>query len=171
MDDIRSIGALIDRYLLSLDERVFDAEWAAGFHTEDFVSRTPVGDHSGRAGIAEGTAVAVGRFQRTQHFGSNYVVTVDGDRADVRWNALMVHVHLDSTVEARGLEPGAHFDVGGYFDGEAVRSPEDGAWRFRRLDVHPVWFNGEPPIREDLDQAQGRDQDAAPAAAGAGAAR
>jgi len=141
-----AIIEMIDRYMLSLDESELDDEWAESFHTEDVTSSTPLGDGAGLVGLAEGTRVALGRYQRTQHFASGHIVEVDGDAAKVRWNALMIHVHLDSTQEARGEEPGGHFDVGGIFEGEVVRGAT--GWRFRKLDVRPVWFNGQPPIFE-----------------------
>ncbi|MFI6514201.1 nuclear transport factor 2 family protein [Spirillospora sp. NPDC050679] len=146
LPDRTAIIELIDRYMVSLDDRVFDDDWARAFHTEDFAATTPVGDGEGLAEAAESTRTAVGRFDATQHFSSNHIVDLDGDRARVRWYALMVHVHLAETARARGQEPGAHFDVGGTFEGEAVRTPQ--GWRFRRLDVRPVWFNGRPPVFE-----------------------
>ncbi|MEV5826746.1 nuclear transport factor 2 family protein [Spirillospora sp. NPDC052242] len=138
------IVELVDRFMASLDERNFDDEWARRFHTSDVTMEAPVGDVVGLDGLAESTRVALERFERTQHLSSNHIVDLDGDRAAVRWNALMVHVHLASTAEARGEEPGVHFDVGGRFDAEAVRTAD--GWRFRRMDVRPVWFNGRPPI-------------------------
>lgn len=145
--DRLAIIEMIDRYMLSLDESELDEEWAEAFHTDDVTSSTPLGDGAGIVGLAEATRVAIGRYQRTQHFASGHIVEVDGDAAKVRWNALMIHVHLDSTQKARGEEPGGHFDVGGIFEGEVVRGPT--GWRFRKLDVRPVWFNGQPPIFEE----------------------
>lgn len=119
--DRAEITELIDRYMLSLDEAVIDEEWAAVFHTEDVSAWTPLGEGAGLARLAEGTRVALGRFQRTQHSATNHIVDLDGDRAAVRWNALMVHLHLDTTQESRGEEPGGHFDVGVSGGGRADR--------------------------------------------------
>ncbi|MBO2452996.1 nuclear transport factor 2 family protein [Actinomadura barringtoniae] len=145
--DRLAIIEMVDRYMLSLDEGELDEEWAEAFHTDDVTSSTPLGDGAGLVGLAEATRVALGRYQRTQHLASGHIVDVGGDVAKVRWNALMVHVHLDSTQAARGEEPGGHFDVGGIFEGEVVRGA--GGWRFRKLDVRPVWFSGQPPILEE----------------------
>lgn len=142
--DRMEIVELADRFMVSLDERNFDDEWVRRFHTSDFTMESPVGDVVGLDGLAESTRVAMERYERTQHLASNHIVDLDGDRAVVRWNALMVHVHLTSTAAARGEDPGVHFDVGGRFDAEAVRTAD--GWRFRRMDVLPVWFNGRPPV-------------------------
>ncbi|WP_034518044.1 nuclear transport factor 2 family protein [Actinomadura rifamycini] len=142
--DRMDIIELVGRYMVSLDERNIDDAWARRFHTADVAMEAPVGEAAGLDGLAESTRVALERFERTQHLASNHIVDLDGDRAAVRWDALMVHVHLASTAAARGEEPGAHFDVGGRFDAEAVRTAD--GWRFRRMAVRPVWFDGRPPI-------------------------
>ncbi|GAA2608948.1 nuclear transport factor 2 family protein [Actinomadura fulvescens] len=137
---------LVDRYMLSLDEAVIDEEWAARFHTADIATWTPVGNTDRLDGIADATRVALERFQRTQHFAANHIVDLDGDRASVRWNALMIHLHLDETQASRGEPLGGHFDVGGIFQAEVVRTRQ--GWKFRRLDVRPVWLSGRPPVFE-----------------------
>ncbi|MCC3771625.1 nuclear transport factor 2 family protein [Streptomyces sp. UNOC14_S4] len=146
--DRAEITGLVDRYLLSLDTLPggdgFDDEWARSFFTEDVEISSPVGEHRGIEGLAESERATMAKFERTQHIGTNYLIGLDGDRATVRWNALMTHVHLASTQAARGAEPGGHFDVGGTFTGEAVRTAD--GWRFRRLDIRAVWTNGQGPL-------------------------
>ncbi|MEV6775163.1 nuclear transport factor 2 family protein [Streptomyces syringium] len=147
--DRADITGLIDRYLLSLDTVPagggrFDDAWARGLFTEDIRITTPIGDHEGIAGLAESEQSTFAKFERTQHVGTNYMIALDGDRATVRWNALMTHVHLATTQQARGAEPGGHFDVGGTFTGEAVRTGQ--GWRFRRLIVQAVWTTGQGPL-------------------------
>ncbi|MCE4941700.1 MULTISPECIES: nuclear transport factor 2 family protein [Streptomyces] len=147
--DRAEITGLIDRYLLSLDVLPggagFDDDWARSLFTEDIVITSPVAQHRGIEGLAASERATMAKFERTQHLGSNYLIGLDGDRATVRWNALMTHVHLASTQAARGAEPGGHFDVGGTFTGEVTRTVD--GWRFRRLDIRAVWTNGEgPPV-------------------------
>ncbi|CAM5500431.1 nuclear transport factor 2 family protein [Streptomyces abikoensis] len=144
LTDRADITELIDRYLLSLDERRFDDAWAHGFFTPDVRITSPVGTHEGIDGLAASQAATMAKFERTQHIGTNYLLDVTGDRATVRWNALMTHVHLASTREVRGSGPGDHFTVGGTFTGEVVRTPR--GWRFRCLDVRAVWVHGEGPL-------------------------
>ncbi|MBY8884993.1 nuclear transport factor 2 family protein [Streptomyces sp. PTM05] len=136
--DRAEIVELIDRWFLCLDLRDVGEERARFFFTGDARSETPLGDHDGLADLVEGTRVALGRFDRTQHVGANHVVDIDGDHAAVRWNAVMTHVHPASRGAAQP------FVVGGYWEGDAVRTPE--GWRFRRIAVHPVWTTGEPPV-------------------------
>ncbi|MEU7641901.1 nuclear transport factor 2 family protein [Streptomyces sp. NPDC059101] len=146
--DRAEITGLIDRYLLSLDTLPggggFDDDWARGLFTEDVVITSPVGRHRGIAGLPESERATMAKFERTLHLGSNYLIGLDGDRATVRWNALMTHVHLASTQAARGAEPGGHFDVGGTFTGEVVRTAD--GWRFRSLDIRAVWTSGQGPL-------------------------
>ncbi|WP_192809573.1 nuclear transport factor 2 family protein [Actinomadura rudentiformis] len=87
-----------------------------------------------------------------------YMLSLDEAVIDEEWAAafhtedVSVSTPLDKSTglvgfaEATREELGGHFDVGGIFQGEVVRSGE--GWRFRRLDVRPVWFSGRPPIFE-----------------------
>ncbi|MGP3924123.1 nuclear transport factor 2 family protein [Streptomyces sp. 8N616] len=142
--DRAEITDLADRYLLSLDAREFDEPWARSMFTDDIRAETPVGGHEGIDGMVKGVREALERFERTQHVGSNHVIRLDGDRATVGLNAIMTHVHLDSTQALRGREPGELFVVGGRIDGEAVRTAD--GWRFRRMAIRVTWTTGEPPI-------------------------
>ncbi|WP_079110787.1 nuclear transport factor 2 family protein [Streptomyces roseifaciens] len=147
--DRADVTGLIDRYLLSLDTVPagggrFDDAWARSLFTPDVRIVSPIGAHEGIEGLAESEQATLAKFERTQHMGVNYMIDLDGDRATVRWNALMTHVHLASTHEVRGTGPGDHFTVGGTFTGEAVRTPE--GWRFRHLDIRAVWVNGQGPL-------------------------
>ncbi|MFE7312139.1 nuclear transport factor 2 family protein [Streptomyces sp. NPDC057555] len=146
--DRAEITGLIDRYLLSLDTLPggdgFDDDWARSLFTEDIEITSPVGEYRGIKGLAASEQATMAKFARTQHLGANCLIGLDGDRATVRWNALMTHVHLPSTQAARGAEPGGHFDVGGTFTGEVVRTAD--GWRFRRLEIRAVWTNGQGPL-------------------------
>ncbi|MBB5122409.1 hypothetical protein AF335_26005 [Streptomyces eurocidicus] len=147
--DRADITGLIDGYLMSLDAVPaaggrFDDAWARRMFTEDVRITTPIGDHEGVAGLGESQQETMAKFRRTQHIGTNYMIGLDGDRATVRWNALMTHVHLASTQRARDAVVGGHFDVGGTFTGEVVRTAE--GWRFRRLELRMIWSTGEGPM-------------------------
>ncbi|OKJ16839.1 nuclear transport factor 2 family protein [Kitasatospora sp. CB01950] len=147
--DRAEIASLVDGYLISLDTVPrdggrFDEAWARRYFTSDVRISTPVGDHQGIEGLAEAEQATLGKFERTQHVGANYLIALDGDRATVRWSAIMTHVHLATTQQARGEAPGGHFDVGGTFTGEAVRTSD--GWRLRSLDVQAVWTTGQGPL-------------------------
>ncbi|TWE18560.1 SnoaL-like protein [Kitasatospora atroaurantiaca] len=141
--DRDAVARLIDRYLASLDERVFDEAWARSFFTEDVRLEFPVGSRTGRAGLAEFQAAAMAKFGRTLHVGSNHAIAVHGDRATLSFNLLAAHVHSDAAHAERGYAPGTHFDIGGRMDGEAERT--ESGWRLSRLALQLVWTTGEPP--------------------------
>jgi SnoaL-like protein len=145
-DELRDrvlITDLLDRFLLSLDERVFDEAWARRLFAEDVTSETPVGDVEGWDAIVAQTEAALAQFDRTQHVGANCVIDLDddGDHARVRANLVMTHIHLAEVRQRLG----ERFVVGGLFDGEAARTVD--GWRWRRVAIRPVWFDGEPPLR------------------------
>jgi SnoaL-like domain len=145
-DELRDrvlITDLIDHFLLSLDERVFDEAWARRLFTEDVRSEVPVGEVEGRDEVARQTEAALAQFDRTQHVGANCVIDLDddGDRARARANLIMTHIHLAEVRERLG----ERFVVGGLFDGEAARTVD--GWRLRRVAIRAVWFDGQPPLR------------------------
>lgn len=137
LTDRAELTELVGRFLRSLDERRIDETWARAFFTDDIRSETPLGDHEGIQAEVAATREALGRYERTQHVGSDHVIDLDGDRAALGWNAVMTHVH------PAGRRTSAPFVVGGRFAAEAVRTPA--GWRFRRLAVRPVWTTGQPP--------------------------
>ncbi|GGT13522.1 nuclear transport factor 2 family protein [Streptomyces chromofuscus] len=127
------IHILVHRLFRGLDARDSSPAWMRDLVTEDVRMETPVGAAEGAEAVGRLSQEAVGRFVRTQHLASGILVDVDGERADVSWNAHMTHVHEDETL----------FTVGGRFDAE-VRLTRDG-WRFSRMAVRPVWTQGRPP--------------------------
>ncbi|MDT0347349.1 nuclear transport factor 2 family protein [Streptomyces litchfieldiae] len=144
LTDRSEISTLVDAYFLSMDRRRFDSETVASLFTPDVTFDFPVGG-SDLSDYAEAFGEVFGWYKFTHHVSGNHIVRLDGDRATLRWNAIMVHVHSDATVTARGLEPGARFDTGGVFEAEAVRTAD--GWRFRRLVLTDEvgWTNGTPP--------------------------
>ncbi|SEE25452.1 nuclear transport factor 2 family protein [Streptomyces sp. TLI_105] len=134
--DVAAITRLFDGYLRSLDERgAFDGTWAAAFFTEDASTSTPAGDVHGRDAIAANVRMAMGLFDRSVHFGSNYLIDVDGDRATLFGNQLSTHVLAGD---------GTLFVSGGQTENELVRTPE--GWRLSRADLRIVWKQGNPPV-------------------------
>ncbi|MFJ3586261.1 nuclear transport factor 2 family protein [Streptomyces sp. NPDC090127] len=133
--DTADITRLFDRYLRSLDDRgPFGDDWAAAFFTEDATSSTPAGATRGRDAIAATVRTAMGLFDRTVHFGSNYLVEVDGDRAGLLGNQLSTHVLADG---------GGLFVSGGRTENEFVRTAD--GWRLSRADLLIAWTRGNPP--------------------------
>ncbi|MEV7569370.1 nuclear transport factor 2 family protein [Streptomyces tanashiensis] len=133
--DTLAVTRLFDRYLRSLDDRgPFDEAWAASFFTADATASTPAGDVRGREAVAANIRRAMGLFDRTVHFGSNYLVDVDGDRATLLGNQLSTHVLA---------EDGSLFVSGGRTENDLVRTAD--GWRLSRADLHIAWTQGNPP--------------------------
>jgi hypothetical protein len=154
--DRMDVQELVDRYLAGLDEAEFDEAWARSIFAEDGRFQFAMGGHDGVAGMAEYTAAMMGKWRRTHHVAAGHLVEVDGDRARVRGNLIVTHLHpRGTTPEKPAGQPGAHvtpeerepFQVGDRFEGEAVRT--DAGWRFARLAFEVVWTRGTPPGRVD----------------------
>ncbi|MEK9520251.1 nuclear transport factor 2 family protein [Streptomyces sp. NPDC087908] len=136
LSDTAAITRHFDRYLRSLDDRgTYDESWAAAFFTEDATTSTPAGDVRGRDAIAANVRMAMGLFDRTVHFGSNYLIDVDGDRATLLGNQLSTHVLAAD---------GELFVSGGRTENELVRTA--GGWRLSRADLRIAWKQGNPPV-------------------------
>lgn len=137
LSDRNALADLADRYLRALDEGVFDEERARSVFTNDVTLNFPPGDHHGMAGVAEFTRGFMRHWDRTHHNTSHYRIDIDGDRANIAWNIIAVHVHHGAPPPPASAE---HFYLGGRFDGDAVRTHR--GWRLRRLALRVVWTAG-----------------------------
>lgn len=72
-------------------------------------------------------------YSRTHHMSTNHQITVDGDTA--RSRSYLQAVHVRET-------PFDHWDAGGWYDCEYVRTPE--GWRFTHVKLTAVWMSGRP---------------------------
>ncbi|MER6050446.1 nuclear transport factor 2 family protein [Streptomyces sp. BHT-5-2] len=135
LTDRADITDLLDRYLRSLDEGVFDEAWGRAFYAEDATAEMPLGTVRGREAIVARIREGMALFDRTVHLGGNPVVEIDGDRATVRGGQLSTHVLAD------GSE--ALFVSGGHAETELVRTPD--GWRIAASALRVVWTRGTPP--------------------------
>ncbi len=133
--DRNEITALLDRYLRSLDEGVFDEQWARTYFTADVTSEMPVGTVAGRSEVLASTRRAMALFDRTVHLSTNTVVEVDGDIARARGAQLSTHVLAG--------ESDAVFISAGHTDVELVRTAE--GWRISASALRIAWTQGTPP--------------------------
>ncbi|MBZ3907932.1 nuclear transport factor 2 family protein [Streptomyces griseiscabiei] len=141
-----AISDLIDRYTVILDDQDrdgFDATWPRAFFTEDCRLDFPIGGHHGLDGLAEFHHRAKRNFTATHHLSSNHLIRLDGDRADVRFQMIAVHLHPRAVRERAQVDPGELFRIGGHYEGETVRTPD--GWRFSRWTFHVVWTDGVSP--------------------------
>ncbi|MDT0266123.1 nuclear transport factor 2 family protein [Streptomyces sp. DSM 44915] len=138
--DRADVAALCDRYVGYLDHGRDRDDWFGAVFTEDARLTFPFGAYEGFAGLAAFQSMARTTFERTHHIGGTNEIVVDGDRARVRGVVLAVHLR-------RGDEPDSHFQIGGHFRAEAVRTPA--GWRLSGFFFDLVWRAGEPPRPKD----------------------
>jgi len=143
MTEHSDIATLISRLFRTLDEREFAEGWHRDFLTDDVRMITPIGTAEGDAAVRD-TVDAVERFDRTQHLATDVLIDVDGDAATASWNALMVHVHRQSTLDRRGPDANPVFTVGGTYDADLRRTAN--GWRFNRMSIRAIWTTGRPPV-------------------------
>lgn len=122
MDDRRQLATLVSRLGRWLDDKS-PGDGRALF-TEDAEAHT-------LGGVSKGIDALVAQARRnhtvpTQHFITDPLVDLDGDRATVGANLLVVFVH----------ESGPRM-LGERYELEAVRT-RDG-WRISRVQVRPIW--------------------------------
>ncbi|MEU8590483.1 nuclear transport factor 2 family protein [Streptomyces sp. NPDC048664] len=135
----REISALLDRYLVGLDDDDVNDTWARGLFTKDARVEFPMSVHEGLDGLADYHREALSAFAATQHLGSPAVVEIDedGERAVLRANLVSTHVHHD----ASAAEP--LFQAGTLATGQARRTAE--GWRLSSLALRVLWTRGAPP--------------------------
>ncbi|MFF4348722.1 nuclear transport factor 2 family protein [Streptomyces sp. NPDC001530] len=139
------IRTLVDQLFRTLDERKFAAAWILDFVTEDVRMETPLGTTEG-PDAARATEEALARYDRTQHIAAGILTDVDAEagQATASWNALMTHVHHDTTLRERGADADPLFTVGGHYEADLRRTPA--GWRFSRVAIRAVWTKGQPPL-------------------------
>ncbi|NUP19947.1 MAG: nuclear transport factor 2 family protein [Streptomyces sp.] len=139
LTDRAEITDLMDRYLRSLDDGVFDDEWARAFHTEDVTVEMPLGTVHGRDALLARIQRGMALFDRTVHLGTNAVIELDGPRATARGAQLSTHVLADGS--------GSVFISAGHADTELVRTAD--GWRISASSLRVVWTQGSPPRLPD----------------------
>lgn len=77
------------------------------------------------------------RLDRTQHLVGNHQVRIDGDTATHRCQLQSQHVR-------EGVEGGANYIVGGYYDDRLVRTPD--GWRISHRVMQQTWGEGNPAV-------------------------
>ncbi|MFF4507501.1 nuclear transport factor 2 family protein [Streptomyces sp. NPDC001401] len=144
LTDRAEITDLLDRYLRSLDDGVFDEEWARAFHTEDVTAEMPIGTVHGRDALLARVRQGMALFDRTVHLGTNAIIDIDGSRATTRGAQLSTHVLADGS--------GSVFISAGHADAELVRTAD--GWRISASTLRVVWTQGPPPrLLDDMAPA------------------
>ncbi|MFE9762915.1 nuclear transport factor 2 family protein [Streptomyces sp. NPDC005808] len=141
-EETDEIRALLDRYLIGLDDEELNDAWASRLFTRDARVEFPMSGHKGLDGLAAYHRESLAAFAATQHLGSPAVVDrqIEGEdgrgRARLRANLVSTHVHHPGGT-GRPL-----FTAGTLATGEAVRT--DDGWRLASLSFRVLWTEGTP---------------------------
>lgn len=141
--DEAEIGRLLLGFAAALDAKDW-ASYAATF-TEDGVFEIMGQKRRGREEIAAGPARDLARYHALQHYSTNHVINVEGDRATASHYVIGVHVPDAGA-------PERHADVGGRYHCECLRTAD--GWRLKHVRIEVLWSGGEdfrvePPASED----------------------
>ncbi|MDO8214017.1 nuclear transport factor 2 family protein [Conexibacter sp. CPCC 206217] len=137
LNDRAEIAQLVARLGRFLDEHRFDA--AREVFTEDVTVDTP-------GGRSRGIDAVVAQASRnhavpTQHRITDALVDLDGDRATVAANLVVVFV-TPGGAPAPGVLPAPQRTLGERYGFDAVRTPA--GWRLSHVGVTPVWATATP---------------------------
>lgn len=136
-----SVSALLDRYLLGLDQGDYDDGWFRNLFAADAVIEFPHVRHEGVEGMVAFHRRSLEKYAAVQHLGSPAVVEVTGEKATLTANSIATHVHLPQNAAVAGPV----FASGSGVSGEAQLTAV--GWRLRRLSFRTIWMTGSPPPR------------------------
>ncbi|TDC75806.1 nuclear transport factor 2 family protein [Micromonospora sp. KC606] len=126
LTDRVEIAELVARLARALDERRFDD--LRTVYAADAETSSPRGAHAGIDEIVDVVRRTSPEEESTQHFNTDVVVDLDGDRAEVNTHQLVYFFR-------RGEAP--HRTAGVQARYVAVRTPA--GWRFARAQICPRW--------------------------------
>jgi hypothetical protein len=130
------VGALVDHYLTTIDERsTFDEDWARSLFTDDVRLEHEIAVLHGIEEVAAAHHMVMARWERTFHFSTNHRVELDGDRAHLTARLMAIHVHP-------GENPPDALIAANLLDADAVRTAN--GWRFERFAPRTMWRSGQP---------------------------
>jgi hypothetical protein len=137
LTDRQDLCDLVNRLGMTLDEQRM--EDLGDVYTEDVVFGETA-EQRGLDALIRSGRDAHGVFEVTQHIITNVLIELDGDRASIRANLIAAAV-------PRAEEPSVHFDLGGVYRFDAVRTAV--GWRLCGFSVEPVWTLGDDPRVEE----------------------
>lgn len=134
--DRLAIQDLLIRYGTSLDAK----DWkrlATCFLPDAVADYGTLGDHKGYDKIERICRNALEPLDGSQHFISNFEITVDGDAAKSRCYLMAQHI--------RNSAPGGpHFILAGVYRDDLVRTSD--GWRIARRELATTWTEGNPLV-------------------------
>ena len=130
LEDRTELTSLVDRFVQALDDpdQLTEDRYRT-LLTEDVRLTLPNGTHQGVAGLPGFLDAPKALWARSQHYATNTLVEVDGDRAGVSANLQAVHVPHDDADPV--------FVGGARYDARAERTPA--GWRLSEVAVAVRW--------------------------------
>ncbi len=141
LNDRTEITDLVYRLGACLDEGRFD-----DMHellAEQATASTPGGQVEGREAVIAQAQRNHTADERYQHLITNLLLDLDGDRAKVRANSLVVIITSPGPVPGETSAPPELYTIGGVYHFEFARTTD--GWRFSRIEVDPGWVSSAVP--------------------------
>ena len=134
--DKQPILELQNRYSYSIDSGQYDHLDA--MFTPDATYHFLTGSTDNVESLKSTIRDALSPLTISQHINGNQWAEIDGDLAKAGCY-FTVHMYKE------GLANGEHFEMGGRYDDELVRTSE--GWRFSKRTITILWSDGNPKVR------------------------
>ena len=134
--DIQRILELQNRYSYSIDSGNYDKLDA--MFTPDAIYHFVTGSTNNIEALKSTIQDALNPLTTSQHINGNQWAEIEGDRATAGCY-FTVHMYKE------GLADGEHFEMGGRYDDELLRTSE--GWQFSKRAITILWSEGNAKVR------------------------
>jgi hypothetical protein len=136
ISDKQHIRELQNRYSYAIDSGQYDK--LDGMFTPDATYHFVAGSTSSIEALKSTIQDALQPLTTSQHINGNQWAEIEGDRATAGCY-FTVHMYKE------GLADGEHFEMGGRYDDELLRTPD--GWRFTCRTITILWSDGNRKVR------------------------
>jgi hypothetical protein len=134
--DKQHIRELQNRYSYAIDSGQYDS--LDGMFTPDATYHFVAGSTNSIEALKSTIQDALKPLTSSQHINGNQWAEIEGDRATAGCY-FTVHMFKEGVVD------GEHFEMGGRYDDELLRTPS--GWRFTRRTITILWSDGNRKVR------------------------
>jgi hypothetical protein len=134
--DKQHIRELQNRYSYAIDSGQYDK--LDGMFTPDATYHFVTGSTDNLEALKNTIRDALQPLTTSQHINGNQWAEIEGDRATAGCY-FTVHMYKE------GLADGEHFEMGGRYDDELLRTPD--GWRFTCRTITILWSDGNRKVR------------------------
>ena len=134
--DKQHIRELQNRYSYAIDSGQYDK--LDGMFTPDATYNFVTGSTDNLEALKNTIRDALQPLSSSQHINGNQWAEIEGDRATA---GCYFTVHMFK----EGLADGEHFEMGGRYDDELLRTPD--GWRFTSRTITILWSDGNRKVR------------------------